>query len=82
MGDLLWVALPDALSRVVGGGQVKLFALDFAGANELRVSLAATGTTEGINHALQEQSLAICVRNMFNEERAGNPGLIKISVKR
>ncbi len=82
MGDLLWVALPDALSRVVGGGQVKLFALDFAGANQLRVSLAATGITAGINHAIQEQSLALCVRNMFNEERAGNPGLIKISVQR
>lgn len=82
MGDLLWVALPDALSRVVGGGQVKLFALDFAGAKQLRVSLAATGITAGINHAIQEQSLALCVRNMFNEERAGNPGLIKISVQR
>lgn len=82
MGDLLWVALPDALSRVVGGGQVKLFALDFAGADQLSVSLAATGITAGINHAIQEQSLALCVRNMFNEERAGNPGLIKVSVKR
>lgn len=82
MGDLLWIALPDALSRVVGGGQVKLFALDFAGANQLKVSLAATGITAGINHAIQEQGLALCVRNMFNEERAGNPGLIKISVQR
>ncbi|MDZ4835886.1 MAG: hypothetical protein SGJ27_19075 [Candidatus Melainabacteria bacterium] len=82
MGDLLWVALPDALSRVIGGGQVKLFSLDFAGANELRVSLAATGTTDGTGGTLREQSLALCVRNMFNEERAGNPGLIKVSVKR
>jgi hypothetical protein len=81
MGDLLWVALPDAFSRIVGGGQVKLFSLDFAGANQIRVSLAATGTTEAMDGKLQEQSLAVCVRNMFNEERAGNPGLIKVKVK-
>ncbi|MBZ0189907.1 MAG: hypothetical protein K8F91_26915, partial [Candidatus Obscuribacterales bacterium] len=27
-GDLIWVCLPEALSRLVGGGQVKLFSVD------------------------------------------------------
>ncbi|MBX9692432.1 MAG: general secretion pathway protein GspE, partial [Cyanobacteria bacterium] len=80
MGDLLWIALPDALSRIFGGGQVKLFSLDFQGLSELRVSLAVTGTTAGADGD-GEQSLALCVRNMFDEERAGSPGLIAISAK-
>ncbi|MBX9669342.1 MAG: hypothetical protein K2X93_17080 [Candidatus Obscuribacterales bacterium] len=80
MGDLLWVALPDALSRVVGGGQVKLFSIDFAGESELRITLAATGVTDNLQGQAGEQSLAVCVRNMFQEERVGSPGLIPISV--
>ncbi len=39
------VCLPDGLARVVGGGQVKRFALDFAEKTELRVPLAAVGPT-------------------------------------
>jgi hypothetical protein len=79
MGDLLWVALPDAISRVVGGGQVKLFSIDFAGKSQLRISLAATGVTDAFANS-KNQSIAVCVRNMFIEERVGNPGLISISV--
>jgi len=78
MGDLLWVALPDAVSRVVGGGQVKLFSIDFAGQSEVRISLAATGVTEVAGS--KTQSIAVCVRNMFIEERVGNPGLIQVTV--
>ncbi|MEO8972453.1 MAG: hypothetical protein ABI406_12725 [Ktedonobacteraceae bacterium] len=44
-GLLAHVCLPDALARVVGGGQVKRFSLDFHGKNELRVPLAAVGRT-------------------------------------
>jgi hypothetical protein len=71
-GDLLWVCLPEALSRLVGGGQLKRFALDFAGADELAVPLAAT--------APGKQHLAVCVRNMFDEDRAGNPGPLTVTV--
>ncbi len=78
-GDLLWVCLPDALSRVVGGGQVKLFSIDFVGKDEVTIPLAATGITGGAGK--KSQSMAVCVRNMFIEERAGSPGLIAISVK-
>jgi hypothetical protein len=80
LGDLLWVCLPDALSRVIGGGQIKRFSLDFAGANELRVPLAATGYTIDQNGDEGPQHFAVCVRNMFEEERAGNPGLLAITV--
>jgi hypothetical protein len=73
-GDLLWVCLPDALSRVLGGGQVKLFAVDFAGRDEVCVPLAATAPTPA------PQRFAVCVRNMFEEERAGNPGLLSVTV--
>jgi hypothetical protein len=73
-GDLLWVCLPDALSRVLGGGQVKLFAVDFAGSDEVCVPLAATAPTP------TPQRFAVCVRNMFEEERAGNPGLLSVTV--
>lgn len=80
-GDLLWVCLPDALSRIVGGGQVKLFSIDFKGKSEVRISLAATGITTGAD-GTGSQKYAVCVRNMFNEERAGSPGMLEVTVRR
>jgi hypothetical protein len=79
-GDILWVCLPEALSRIFGGGQVKMFSLDFAGAKELSVPLAATGLTVAMDGETRPQHLAVCLRNMFEEERCGNPGLIPITV--
>lgn len=79
-GDLLWVCLPAALARVVGGGQAKKFSLDFAGADELVVPLAATAPTLGRDGGLGSQHLAVCVRNMFEEERVGFPGLQSVTV--
>jgi hypothetical protein len=74
-GDLLHVCLPDALTRLQGGGQVKRFAIDFEGKNEVVVPLVATSKTQG-----DGQRWAICVRNMFEEERAGNPGTMLVRV--
>jgi hypothetical protein len=79
-GDLVWVCLPDALSWVMGGGQVKRFAVDLVGRAEVRVPLAATGTTGPTPGSPAAQHFAVCVRNMFEEERAGNPGLLKVRV--
>jgi hypothetical protein len=79
-GDLLWVCLPDALSRVVGGGQVKRFSVDFAGRDEAVVPLAATSVTVDRAGSVGPQRFAVCVRNMFEEERAGNPGLLDVTV--
>jgi hypothetical protein len=44
-GLIAHICLPDALARVVGGGQVKRFSLDFCEQNVLRVPLAAVGST-------------------------------------
>ncbi len=79
-GDLLHVCLPAALSKIHGGGQVKRFSVDFAGQSEVRVSLAATGITLARTGAPGPQRYAICVRNMFEEERVGNPGPLQVTV--
>ena len=44
-GLIAHVCLPEALARVVGGGQVKRFSLDFCEQNMLRIPLAVVGTT-------------------------------------
>ncbi|MFT3765546.1 MAG: hypothetical protein QM820_08535 [Minicystis sp.] len=79
-GDLLWVCLPDALSRVVGGGQVKQFSVDFEGQHTVRVPLAATGVTVGKAGQPGSARFAVCVRNMFEEERGGSPGYVEVTV--
>ena len=81
VGDLVWVALPDALSRVIGGGQVKRFSIDPQGRQSVTIPLAATGLTVGRNNEEAPQRFAVCVRNMFDEERAGNPGYLDLTVR-
>jgi len=75
---------------VVGGGQVKRFALDFAEKTELRVPLAAVASTllpaemAAGNGAkakdVPAQHWAVLVRNMFKEEQVGNPGLLEVRI--
>lgn len=79
-GDLVWVALPDALSRVTGGGQIKRFSVDPAGKSEVTIPLAATALTLDRHGETGAQRFAVCVRNMFDEERAGNPGYLDVSI--
>ena len=67
-GDLVHVALPASLSWIEGGGRVKRFTRDFEGKSSLSVPLVVTGELSGKQH------FAVCVRNMFEEERAGQPG--------
>ncbi len=81
-GDLLWVCLPDCLSKVAGGGQQKMFSVDFAGNNEIVLCLAVTGVSQDLKGKKAHQSLAVCVRNMYDEERGGNPGLIPVSASK
>ncbi|MCU0655650.1 MAG: hypothetical protein MUF64_10285 [Polyangiaceae bacterium] len=80
-GDLLWVCLPDGLSRVQGGGQIKLFSVDFCGKSEVSVPLAATGVTLGQEGAPAPQRFAVCLRNMFEEERLASPGSLEILIE-
>lgn len=71
-GDLAHVALPAGMAWIKGGGKVKRFTLDFEGQDELRVPLIVTSKIEGKQH------FAVCVRNMFEEERATSPGLLAV----
>lgn len=74
-GDLLWVCLPDALSRLVGGGQVKLFSVDLEGNAQGRLELVATGPTPA-----GPQHFQVCLRNMYQEERMGPSELLSVEV--
>jgi hypothetical protein len=71
-GDLLQVCLPACMSWLQGGGKVKRFAMDFEGENELRIPVVVTSHLQGKQH------FALCVRNMFEEERASSPGLLTV----
>ncbi|OQW90731.1 MAG: hypothetical protein BWK78_06300 [Thiotrichaceae bacterium IS1] len=74
LGDLAHVVLPPCLSAAIeGGAKVKRFTLDFAGRNELRIPLLVTAKLQGTQH------FAICVRNMFEEERASSTGLLTVT---
>ncbi|TNE47371.1 MAG: hypothetical protein EP343_19545 [Deltaproteobacteria bacterium] len=79
-GDLLWVCLPDSLARLSGGGQVKRFSVDFQGESHVRVPLAAVAPTGVDGDELLSHHYAVCVRNMFTQERVGNPGLLRVTV--
>jgi Alpha-2-macroglobulin family len=79
-GDLVHVFLPDALSWVHGGGQVKRFSLDLVGQNEIRVPLAATGLTLDASGGPGRQHFAICIRNMYDEKRGKGFGQLAVSV--
>ncbi len=72
-GDIVHVSLPACLSWIKGGGKVKRFTLDFEGKDELQVPLVVTSPIKG------KQRFAVCVRNMFREERATIPGLLAVS---
>ncbi len=75
LGDLVQVCLPPSLSFVVGGVGAKQTALDFEGQDELVIPLAVTGPISS-----GSQTLAVVVRNMFKEERAGSPGPVKVTI--
>src|SRR5205823_15031102 len=74
-GLLAHVCLPDALARVVGGGQVKRFSMDFCGQHKVRIPLAAVSSTIPLKGSRSQggQHWAVIVRNMFKEEVVGNP---------
>ena len=72
VGDLAHVSLPASMSWIQGGGKVKQFSMDFEGRDELRIPLIVTSKIEG------QQHFALCVRNMFEEERVTNPGLLTV----
>lgn len=80
-GMVAHVCLPDALARIVGGGQVKRFSADFCEKNVLRIPLAAISATGMPGSRADKQHWAVIVRNMYKEEQVGNPGLLEVRVK-
>ena len=60
-------------SDKASGGKLKPFTMDFEGRAELRIPLIVTSKIES------EQHFALCVRNMFEEERVTMPGLLTVS---
>src|SRR3989440_9049434 len=71
-GLIAHICLPEALARIVGGGQVKRFSLDFCEKNVLRVPLAATGSTAlpAMKDVESEQTLLRWLGNI--DKRASN----------
>lgn len=74
-GDIVHVALPACMSWIHGGGKVRRFSADFEGKNELRIPVVVSSEIRG------KQRFAVCVRNMFREERAASPGILTIEEK-
>jgi hypothetical protein len=71
-GDLVHVLLPPSLVWIHGGAQVEQATLDLRGKSQIRIPLAAVSRGK--------QHLAILVRNMFVEERVGNPGYMTAAI--
>jgi DNA-binding transcriptional MerR regulator len=74
MGDVLCVALPDCLSRIIGGTKAKKFQIDFGGKSEIEVDLVAGRAT------MKPQRWAAVVRNMYDGARIGSVGLLMADV--
>lgn len=74
-GDVLCVALPDCLSRIVAGTKTKKFQIDFTGRNQVQVELIAGKATK------KGQRWAAVVRNMYDAARLGSVGLLTAEVK-
>jgi len=65
-GDMVQVALPSSLSWIKGDSKVKCLTLDFEGRDKLRIPLIVTSPIEG------QQHFALCVRNLYEEERVAS----------
>jgi len=70
VGDIVEVILPACLTWVQGGNHKKHFSLDFAGRYKLTIPLVVTSTIQGKQH------FALCVRNLFKQERITSPGVL------
>lgn len=73
-GDVLCVALPECLSRIVAGAKTKKFQIDFAGKNQVEVELVAGAVAK-------PQRWAAVVRNMYDTARIGSVGLLTAKVE-
>ena len=75
-GDVLCVALPECLSRIVSGAKTKKFQVDFAGKDTVKIDLVSHAQTK------KPQRWAAVVRNMYDGTRLGSVGLMMAEVKK
>lgn len=74
-GDLAWLCLPPSLAKLNAGAQVRRFSVDFEGRDSVTVEVVATAPTPA-----GQQTLLLCLKNMFEEERFGLAEPLRISV--
>ena len=79
-GDYLDVCLPESLSRLHGGGQLKQFAVDLEGQSEVTIRLAATGRSLASDGERGVHHFMVLLRNMYDEERIGRPEMLQVFV--
>ncbi len=72
-GDIVHVSLPACMSPIRGDGKNRRFSIAFEGKNEVRIPVVVSSEIRGRQH------FALCVRNMFKEERAAYPGILSVA---
>lgn len=77
-GDMVRLVTPPNLVITMGGGQIQNMDVDLQGQATVEVEVMAIApTVDG-----HQDVLAVLVWNMFDEEKAGNPGLIQFTITR
>ncbi len=82
-GDIVIVNLPDALSLLVGGTEVKMTEFDLKGEKHMILELVATSKTVsdiGLFAFAGVQNMYVIVRNMDNEKVFGTSGAYPVTV--
>lgn len=79
-GDYVSVCLPPCLVWPRGGLSRRHFFADFPGTATVHIPLLAVAVTGSGERGPVPQRFAICIRNTFEQERRGSPGLQAITV--
>lgn len=75
VGDVVHLHLPACLAWIQGDKDRKQYILDFAGQAKLHVPLVVVTATTGPQH------FALCVRNLFQEERVSSTDWLQVSAE-
>ena len=78
-GDHALIYLPDSIAYLSFGGQVKQLNVDFVGESQISIPLAVTSTSKNGRGEQAPHHFAVYVRNMYDEERIGSSGWLKIN---
>ena len=78
-GDHALIYLPDSIAHLSAGGQVRQLNVDFEGECQFNIPLVVTSISQDNCGDPAPHHFAVCVRNMYDEERIGNSGWLKIN---